>query len=245
MTASINTEFNAVSDTYDGTGVIDPFPLYAELSAATPVMDGDILARFGVPSQADYGNKGRRVFTLFRNDALKMWSRLGESKAEFLLRCDTEAEARADDETNELRATLEAKKDRIQQTIDLAQQKAEEVRENAKDDKKNELIAGAGAVLGALFGGRKSARSIARSVTSASSRRARSSKADNRADTAQARVEAKMDELAALEQQLSDEVFDIDAKWDTVGKTIKEVPVTLERADITVSELAICWIPTA
>lgn len=68
MTASINTEFNAVSDTYDGTGVIDPFPLYAELSAATPVMDGDILARFGVPSQADYGNKGRRVFTLFRND---------------------------------------------------------------------------------------------------------------------------------------------------------------------------------
>ncbi len=61
-------EFASVSDTYDGTGVLDPFPLYAELSEKTPVMDGDILARFGVPSQADYANKGRRVFTVFRND---------------------------------------------------------------------------------------------------------------------------------------------------------------------------------
>ena len=27
-----------------------------------------MLAQFGVPSQADYGNKGRRVFTVFRNE---------------------------------------------------------------------------------------------------------------------------------------------------------------------------------
>lgn len=64
----IATDFLSVSDTYDGTGVTDPFPLYAELSRTTPVMDGDILARFGVPSQADYANKGRRVFTIFRNE---------------------------------------------------------------------------------------------------------------------------------------------------------------------------------
>ena len=185
-----------------------------------------------------------QTLTLFRNEALKMWSRLGETEAVFLLRCDTEAQSRADAEANALRTTLDAKKDRIQAAVDLAQQRADEVKENAKDDKKNELIAGAGALLGALFGGRRSARSIARSVTSASSRRTRSSKADNRADTAQARVEAKVDELAALEQQLSDEVFDIDAKWDTIGKAVKEVPVSLERADITVSELAVCWIPT-
>lgn len=64
----ITESFRSVSDTYDGTGVTDPFPLYAELRHTTPVMEGDILARFGVPSQADYGNKGRQVFTVFRND---------------------------------------------------------------------------------------------------------------------------------------------------------------------------------
>ena len=66
--AAINTNFRSVSDTYDGTGVTNPFPLYAELSRTSPVMEGDILARFGVPSQADYGNKGRQVFTIFRNE---------------------------------------------------------------------------------------------------------------------------------------------------------------------------------
>ncbi len=186
-----------------------------------------------------------KSLTLYRNDALKLWSRLGETETDFLARCDTEAESRADAETDDLRATLEAKKDRIQIAIDEAERKADEIRENAKDDKKNELIAGAGAVLGALFGGRKSARSIARSVGSASSRRAKSSKAANRAETAEARVEAKMEELAALEEQLSDEIFEIDAKWNEIGKAIKEVPISLERADVTVSELAICWIPTA
>jgi hypothetical protein len=185
------------------------------------------------------------TLTLFRNDGLKLWSRVGETQEQFLARCDTEAQSRADAEAADLRTTIGTKMDRIQATIDEAQRKADEVRDNAKQDKKSELIAGAGAILGALFGGRNSARSIARSVSSASSRRARSSKADNRAETAEERVSAKMDELKALEEQIADEVIDIDSKWDELGKQIQETPVTLERTDITISELAICWVPTA
>lgn len=59
--------FRSVSSTYDGAQLADPHALYAELRRSTPVMDGDILARFGVPSQADYGNCGRQVFTVFRH----------------------------------------------------------------------------------------------------------------------------------------------------------------------------------
>jgi cytochrome P450 len=66
-------DFQGVTDTYDGTGAPDPFPLVAELRRTTPVMEGDILARFNVPSQADYGGSGRRVFTVFRyNDVLQV-----------------------------------------------------------------------------------------------------------------------------------------------------------------------------
>lgn len=64
----IASAFTSISDTYDGIGLTDPYPLYAELRSTTPVMEGDILARFGVPSQADYANKGRKVFTVFRNE---------------------------------------------------------------------------------------------------------------------------------------------------------------------------------
>ena len=239
--------------------VFDPSKLIAvdydarDLRTAAPDVATYILPDAPVTDSAYFRSATRALIdhlvanntiTLYRNDAMKLWSRPGETRVDFLTRCDNEAQARADVETNELRATLELRKDRVQAAIDEAQRRADEIRANAKEDKRNELISGATSVLGAIFGGRKNARSIARSVSTASSRRSRSSKADNRADTAQERVEAKIDELQALEEQLSDEVFDIDAKWNELGKSIKEVPVTLERTDVTVSELAICWIPT-
>jgi hypothetical protein len=54
-----------VATTYDG-GIVDPFPMYAQYRRSEPVIEGDILARYGVPSQADFANKGRKVFTVFR-----------------------------------------------------------------------------------------------------------------------------------------------------------------------------------
>jgi cytochrome P450 len=59
--------FRSVSATYDAEGLDDPYPLYAEARRNCPVMEGDILARFGIPSQADYANRGRRVFSAFRH----------------------------------------------------------------------------------------------------------------------------------------------------------------------------------
>lgn len=59
-------DFLLVSDTYSGTAPADPYPILAELRETRPVMEGDILARFGVPSQADYAGSGRPVMSVFR-----------------------------------------------------------------------------------------------------------------------------------------------------------------------------------
>lgn len=59
--------FDAVSATYGAGSMADPYPLYAAARCDEPVMQGDILARFGIPSQADYANVGRQVFTVFRH----------------------------------------------------------------------------------------------------------------------------------------------------------------------------------
>ena len=64
-TVSIETDFAAITDNF-GSDITDPFPLYAEMRRTQPVMEGDILAKWGVPSQADYASKGRKVFTLFK-----------------------------------------------------------------------------------------------------------------------------------------------------------------------------------
>jgi cytochrome P450 len=61
-------DFMLVSDTYTGTAPADPYANLANLRETTPVMPGDILARYGVPSQADYANSGRNIFTVFRYD---------------------------------------------------------------------------------------------------------------------------------------------------------------------------------
>jgi len=61
----IHDDFAAISEMF-GADIEDPHALYREYRQSQPVMEGDILARFNVPSQADYSNLGRQVFTLFK-----------------------------------------------------------------------------------------------------------------------------------------------------------------------------------
>jgi len=66
-TSEISRDFAAVSSVY-GTDTQDPHAVYREARKNEPIMVGDILAKWNVPSQADYSNLGRQVFTLFRYD---------------------------------------------------------------------------------------------------------------------------------------------------------------------------------
>ncbi|WP_068070541.1 cytochrome P450 [Novosphingobium lentum] len=65
--SEISRDFAAVSSVY-GTDTEDPHAVYRECRKSQPIMVGDILAKWNVPSQADYSNLGRQVFTLFRYD---------------------------------------------------------------------------------------------------------------------------------------------------------------------------------
>jgi cytochrome P450 len=70
---ALAADFTLISDIYDGSGAADPYPLLAALRRQTPVMNGDILEEFRVPSQADYARCGRTVFTVFQYaDVLKI-----------------------------------------------------------------------------------------------------------------------------------------------------------------------------
>ena len=64
--SSVGEAFAAVSATYE-SAIDDPNAVYRELRRTSPVMAGDILTRFGVPSQAGYA-AGRPVFSLFRHE---------------------------------------------------------------------------------------------------------------------------------------------------------------------------------
>jgi len=40
-------------------------------------------------------------------------------------------------------------------------------------------------------------------------------------------------------------VTDIDAKWMAIAKNITTLPVTLEKSDVKVTQLALVWLPVA
>lgn len=63
---SMGEAFAAVSALFEA-GVDDPYAIYRELRRTSPVMEGDILRRFGVPSAAGY-DPDRPIYSLFRYD---------------------------------------------------------------------------------------------------------------------------------------------------------------------------------
>ncbi len=60
------SDYRLVSDTYTGRCPANPYPLLQQKRSACPVMQGDILAEYEVPSQADFMRSGRPIVTLFR-----------------------------------------------------------------------------------------------------------------------------------------------------------------------------------
>ncbi|HSC90797.1 MAG TPA: DUF87 domain-containing protein [Gaiellaceae bacterium] len=186
----------------------------------------------------------RRALEVLRNPVLKLTSRPGESREDFLRRCDEAGQAKADEEAAKLARRLEARKDRLESALELARRRVEELDTDVRSRATNELVAGAGAVLGAILGGRRSARSIGTAIGGAASRRGMSERTAERRRTAEAKVQQKTDDLQELEQELLDEVARIDEEWKAKAEEVEAVSIRLEAADVRVTQLALVWAPT-
>ncbi|HXV95322.1 MAG TPA: hypothetical protein VD695_02140 [Gaiellaceae bacterium] len=131
----------------------------------------------------------REVLELQRNKELKLVSRPGEAAEAFAERCDLAAQAAEDAEAAKIRDRLEAKQDKLEQALELARRRREELDAQVRSRQANELAVGAGEVLGALLGGRRSARSITRALGRAASKRGSSTTAAERLTTADTKAD--------------------------------------------------------
>ena len=180
---------------------------------------------------------------MIRNRQLKLASRPGETEEAFLVRCDEAGQAKADEEVVKLTKRLEAKKDRLQNALELAQRRVEELDTQTKSRQANELISGAGAVLGAIFGGKRSARSITNAVGSVASKHGQTATASERRSTAEAKEQQTRDDLAELEQEIIDEVTASNDKWKAVADEIETVSIRLEATDVHITDVRLAWVP--
>ena len=180
---------------------------------------------------------------VFRNTELKAYSRVGEAREDFVIRCDALAEDSADDEASKLRGKTETKLRRIQTQIRKAERRVDELDDETSARGREEMLSGAGDVISAFLGGRGRTRSLARSITGASRRRRMTSASKNRLETAVDKVELLAAEMQALEDELADALVDIDERWSEKAEVIEPLRIGLEKTDISVEELVLVWVP--
>jgi len=180
---------------------------------------------------------------LFRVVSLKMESRPGESRSEFLqrvrLRLRREREARQD----ALLSRYEARQQRIRDRMARLEARLEKERTEAQARGVDTLLAVGVAVLGALFGGRKrsvaTVERVARGVRSGS--RLKKEKADvKRVEEELTRVEQQLDALAVALQEKMEKLAE---RFSEEHHPVTEFVVRPRRSDIRDVELFVLWEP--
>ena len=209
---------------------------------AAPVGEAKFFAQAGKDVQARL--VANRALEIFRNKQLKLTSRPGETEEAFLARCDEAGQAKADEETVKLTKRLEAKKDRLENALELAQRRVEELDTQTKSRQANELITGAGAVLGALFGGKRSARSITNAVGSVASKHGQTATSSER--RRHGRGEGAADDRRPGAARAGDpRRGDGDRRQVEGGRRgrSRRSSIRLEATDVRVTDVRLVWVP--
>lgn len=178
--------------------------------------------------------------TVFKNDALKLYSRPGESRDDFTARAKAAGESALDDAIAKLREKHAVRLERARVTLAKAENRVADLEATAGSKQTEELLSGAGDIIGVLFGGRSRSNPLGQAVR----RRSAASQARKRAENAKATLTEEQAELEALKADLEDEVADLEDEFAGKVKSIEEVELPLEKTDIRVAEVKLVWVPT-
>ena len=182
---------------------------------------------------------------LFANTSLNVFSRPGETIDDFTARCEAAADDRADEESAKLRDKYETRVDRAKLALVKAEDRLRELSDVQAAKKRDELLSGAGSLLSALLGGKKRGLGgrLARSLGSAGQRRGRTNQTGERIRSAQNRVEETGSKIYELELALDSGLTEVDQKRRTAATAVETRDIGLEKADITIDEVVLAWLP--
>jgi hypothetical protein len=180
-----------------------------------------------------------KTLKVLKNTELKLYSRPGESKEDFEIRCLAAAEDLADAEAKKLRGRFETKLATARKRVADAERRVRELDVDVGQRRQQEIVAGAGDVLSMFLGGRARVRSL----SGASSRRSQTRRTQERLQSASEKMEEYQDAIADLEKELSEEIEQIWERWKTVAANNEDFEVVLERNDVTLDEVILFWAP--
>jgi hypothetical protein len=180
-----------------------------------------------------------RPLQVWRSPGLGLYSRPGESAADFERRCSEAVEAGRDAAIEGVTKRFATRIERARAAVSRAETRVRDLELDANSKQQEELLTGAGDLLGAIFGGRKSSTAISQ----AARRRAASQKAKDRAEAAVAQIDEETRELADLEAELAEAIEEATADLEAAVTDLEVVDVPLEKTDINIADLRLVWIP--
>ena len=188
----------------------------------------------------------QRDLEVFKSPELKLFSRPGESRADFATRCTQAADAEADAEAAALRTRIEQRMARLRDSIQETQAREDKMEAEVASRRNATLLSGAGAILSAFLGGRSTVSKlsrVARSVGTIQNRHATAARAGDRLEDVRERIGDQGEELERLEQELSAAIVEIDGRWTAAAGQVETVKLGLEAGDVGLDELALVWLP--
>ena len=181
-----------------------------------------------------------RKVNIYKNQALKLYSRVGESREDFAQRCLEAAEEGSDAEIAKLKDKYETRIERVRDQLAAARTRVAEAEAVADAKQQESLLGTAGDVLGSILGGS----SRTNPIRSAARRHSAAKQAKAKAATAATKADSKAIELDELEDDLAEEIEEIAARYEASAGQIESVEIPLEKRDTEVTNLKLVWIPT-
>jgi hypothetical protein len=206
------------------------------------ITDTDLSKKSGIEGAANALRDflaANRTLDLFHAPDLKLYSRPGESRADFEARCMEAAEDTADEAAAKLRDRYESRLDTAQRRLREQERRIEELELKAQAQRQDELLSGAGEVLSMFLGGRRRTRSL----SGLSRRRSRSRASSVKVENAAEKADDQRDAIAELEAELRDELAELWEEWEAKARAIEPFRVGLEKNDVRVGDLRVFFAP--
>jgi hypothetical protein len=190
---------------------------------------------------ADYLYHNSTV-SILHNPALELYGGVGETRRDFRVRCEQEAQDRRDADLKKALGKMKKRVDSVRKKLRREERELEADEDDLAAHKREEMLSLGESALN-LFsraGRRRSTSAISR----ASRKRRMTKKAEADVEESEAAIEDLENQLSELEEEWKEQEADITARWTETLEEIEEFEVSPRRADVSVEFCGLAWVPT-
>ena len=176
--------------------------------------------------------------TAWKSPSLGQVSRPGEDERDFRIRLQQLAREKRDGARAKLEAKYAEKASRLKERVRKAEQALAREEGQARKAKLDTAVSIGATVIDAVFGRRSLGR-----ATTASRGVGRSIEQAGDVGRATENLETLRAQLAQMDAELQADIRELDARIDPLGEPLSAIPLRPEKDDVTVSLVAIGWLP--